>query len=66
MENNKKLTNKEIYSNIILSIQTLIDRKTVDKISIIESGRNKGIEYAAIVNEIGTLERAKRDFLLFN
>lgn len=61
----EKLQNKEIYENIIDSLQTLINRKIIQKQAMKLEGRNRGIEYGAVINEISTLENAKMNLLIF-
>lgn len=56
---------KAIYADIIAKVQLLLDKRNNQKISMISQGRNSGIEYAALVNELDMLERFKANLMIY-
>ena len=61
----RKQSDQEMFLKIINDIKTLIKMKEQEKLQMNKEGRNKGIEYGIVVNQLSTLENSLRNLMLF-
>lgn len=61
----EKQSDQEMFLKVIDDIKILIKMKEQEKIQMNREGRNKGIEYGIVVNQLSTLENSLRNIMLF-
>ena len=65
MNRTDEVTIEELYEDILSKVQVILNKKSEQKLNMISQGRNNGIEYAALINEIDMLEKFKANLMIY-